>query len=100
MVVFLKALFSLIIYIGWLNLGGGFYESVFVGFFVFILLLSQPMLGNSRAKDKVDEKIKESRERMIEIQRSSIREKRRKLEDEHEREAKQAAKELKNKNKS
>ncbi|MFP4332594.1 MAG: hypothetical protein ACLFQJ_04785, partial [Campylobacterales bacterium] len=79
---------------------GGFYESVFVGFFVFILLLSQPMLGNSRAKDKVDEKIKESRERMIEIQRSSLQEKRRKLEDEHEREAKQAAKELKNKNKS
>ncbi|MFP4485831.1 MAG: hypothetical protein ACLFOC_02655 [Campylobacterales bacterium] len=100
MVVFLKALFSLIIYIGWLNLVGGFYESVFVGFFVFILLLSQPMLGNSRAKDKVDEKIKESRERMIEIQRSSLQEKRRKLEDEHEREAKQAAKELKNKNKS
>lgn len=100
MVVFLKALFSLIIYIGWLNLGGDFYESIFIGFFVFILLLSKPMLGNSRAKDQMDEKIKESRERMVDIQRSTMQEKRRKLEDEQDREAKQAAKELKNRNKS
>jgi hypothetical protein len=99
MSVFLKALFSLVVYIGWLNLGGGFYESLFVGGFVFVLLLARPMLGDSRAKEQVDEKVKESREKMIEIQRSALREKRRKLEEEHEKEAKQAAKDLKNKNK-
>lgn len=98
MVVFLKALFSFIIYIGWLNLSGGFYESLFIGFFVFALLIAKPMLGDSRAKEQVDEKIKESRERMLEIQRSSLREKRRKLEEEQDRKAKEATKDLKKRN--
>lgn len=74
--VILKGLFGILIYMVWMNLGGTFYESLFVGAFVFFVLLANPLYNPSKKiEEQVLEKSKINRERLKNIHEQTLEEK-------------------------
>jgi len=74
--VIFKGLFGILIYMVWMNLGGTFYESIFVGAFVFIVLLANPLYNPSKKREEqVVERSKINSERLKNIHEQTVEEK-------------------------
>jgi len=84
----IKAFAGIFIYLVWLNLGEDIYESAFLGAFLFLVLIANPLHNPKRSREEKEAiKRKENLERLKTIHERTVSEK--KMLQEHARDRKE-----------